>query len=572
MAKKRIIGIFIIPFVIFYGVYWGKIYPGVVVAGIPLGGKSPQEATDILGSRVQKPEKLTLEIETETKQSFEIPTDSFGLSYDLTKTSQRAYGLGRTGNPLFDANQILQALLHKKNYGLILKLDASQLQANLATIAGQVSVAPVYPAVKLEDDQIVIEKGKVGQELSSADLRLAISAHLANASAQPSVVQVKTIDPALTSEQETKLLQRAEKLKGKKIVLQFEFQVFSFQANTLFAFLDPYNSFKQDELEKVSAEIAQKIERTSQNPTFVFESGRVQQFAPAKEGIKLQRQTLAENLKTGLNSLLESEEKEVVLQVPVAKTAPEVNTENVNSLGIKELVGRGVSRFKGSIASRAYNINLAATRLNGTLIAPGETFSFNSALGDVSKLTGYKEAYIIQDGKTVLGDGGGVCQVSTTLFRAALNAGLPIVERRAHSYRVGYYEQDTKAGLDATVYSPTTDFKFQNNTSAHLLIQAFPDVKSSTLVFELYGSKDARQVTLTTPIVTDPVPPPEPLYIDDPNLPAGTVKQIDWAAWGAKSRFSYKVEKDGQIIFEKIFYSNYRPWQAKYLRGIGPTQ
>lgn len=572
MAKKRIIGILAIPFIIFYGVYWGKIYPGVSVAGIALGGKSPQEATQILSEQIQKPEKLVIAVEAETKQSFEIPTDNFALNYDFTKTSQRAYGLGRSGNLVFDVSQVVQAFLHKKNYGLILNLDADKLNANLATIAGQVAVEPIYPTVKLENGQILIEKGQMGRELSLKDLRLAISPTLANAQAEPAVLQAKTIDPSLTAEQEANFLHRAEALKDKKITLQFEFQTFTFQGNSLLALLDPYDSFQEEGLEKVSTDIAGKIERPPQNPTFVFEGGRVKEFAPAKEGIQLQSETLTEELKKALDTLLTGTEKEIALTVPVAKSAPEVTTENVNDLGIKELVGRGTSRFRGSIASRAYNINLAATRLNGILITPGETFSFNAALGDVSKLTGYQEAYIIQDGKTVLGDGGGVCQVSTTLFRAALNAGLPIIERRAHSYRVGYYEQDAKAGLDATVYSPTTDFKFKNDTPAHLLIQAYPDTKNSTLIFELYGTKDGRQATLTTPIVTDPVPPPEPLYIDDPNLPAGVIKQIDWSAWGAKSRFSYTVKKDGQTIYEKIFYSNYRPWQAKYLRGVGPAQ
>ncbi len=169
-----------------------------------------------------------------------------------------------------------------------------------------------------------------------------------------------------------------------------------------------------------------------------------------------------------------------------------------------------------------------------------------------------------------MGDGGGVCQVSTTFFRAILNAGLPIIERRAHSYRVSYYEQGSSPGLDANVYDPTTDLKFKNDTPGYLLIQTLIDSASSTLIFEIYGTSDGRVTTISKPVVTDITPPSEDLYIDDPTLPQGEIKQIDWKAWGAKVWFNYIVERGEETIYQKTFYSNYRPWQAVYLRGTGP--
>src|SRR5205085_743367 len=129
----------------------------------------------------------------------------------------------------------------------------------------------------------------------------------------------------------------------------------------------------------------------------------------------------------------------------------------------------------------------------GVLIAPGQVFSFSKAIGEVSSFTGYKQAYVIENGKTVLGDGGGVCQVSTTLFRAALNAGLPIVERHPHAYRVQYYEEDSGPGIDAAVYVPSVDLKFKNDTGHHILIQAYADVENLRLTFDLYGANDGRE-------------------------------------------------------------------------------
>ena len=113
--------------------------------------------------------------------------------------------------------------------------------------------------------------------------------------------------------------------------------------------------------------------------------------------------------------------------------------------------------------------------------------------------------------------------------------------------------------------------KFKNDTPGHILIQTIFDAKTSSLVFEIYGTSDGRNATITKPIVTSVLPPPEDLYVDDPNLPAGSVKQIDYKAWGAKVTFIYKVERNGENLIEKTFISNYHPWQAVFLRGTGPT-
>jgi vancomycin resistance protein YoaR len=188
-------------------------------------------------------------------------------------------------------------------------------------------------------------------------------------------------------------------------------------------------------------------------------------------------------------------------------------------------------------------------------------------VGDISLATGYQQAYVIRDGRTVLGDGGGVCQVSTTLFRAILAAGLPIVERHAHSYRVGYYEQDSKPGLDATVFAPSADLKFTNDTSAYILIQSQVDKSKMTLEFDLYGTSDERKAELGKVRVWDVSDPPPDLYEDDPTLPAGTVKQVDYKAWGAKAAFDWKVTRGEEVLQERTFYSNYQPWQAVFLRG-----
>ena len=177
---------------------------------------------------------------------------------------------------------------------------------------------------------------------------------------------------------------------------------------------------------------------------------------------------------------------------------------------------------------------------------------------------------MISSGRTVLDDGGGICQVSTTVFRAALNAGLPIVSRTAHAYRVGYYEQrGFKAGLDATVWAPAVDLAFKNDTDRHILVQAVVDRAGGKLQVDIYGTGDGRRVELSEPVISNIKPAPEPRYQADPTLPKGTIKQVDFAAAGATSVFTRKVYKGDQLIIDDTFKSNFRPWQAVYLVGTG---
>jgi len=122
-------------------------------------------------------------------------------------------------------------------------------------------------------------------------------------------------------------------------------------------------------------------------------------------------------------------------------------------------------------------------------------------------------------------------------------------------------------GLMPTVFSPSVDFKFKNDTGTHILIQTVLNEATRSLTFEFWGKKDGRIVELSDATVYDHRPAPEPLYQDDPSLPKGTTKQVDWAAPGAKSVFSYKVTRNGEILQDEKFYSNYRPWQAVYLVG-----
>lgn len=317
----------------------------------------------------------------------------------------------------------------------------------------------------------------------------------------------------------------------------------------------------ENKLDDNVAKIASEINKDPIEAKFTFDGKKVTEFQTSSNGLRVNILDIENKIQSG----------DFSFELPVDVVYPAVSTDQINNLGIKELIGTGNSTYFHSIPGRVFNVDLAARRINGTLVKPGDTFSFNQTLGDVSKFTGYQQAYIISGGHTVLGDGGGVCQVSTTLFRAALNAGLPIVERTAHAYRVGYYEQNSPPGLDATVYAPEPDFKFKNDTPGYILIEAKNDPNNYSLVFDIYGTSDGRVSTISTPVVSNYSSPLPTVYQDDPTLPAGTLKQTDFAASGAKVVFNYSVSRNGEQIYQDTFISNYQPWAAAYLRGTGPA-
>ena len=564
----------IIVFGAYNFLFIGRILPNVSVAGVNISALNPEDAVNEIKSGINFPEKLIIKTGAE---KYEISFDNIDVSYDVQSSVYTAYNLFRTGNPAYDTQTRISSLWTKREVGLLFTVDEEKFNETISILAGQIAKDPIYPYIwKNEIGELVVTKGENGNKINITKMKADVKNAIANLEANPITIETESINTVLTKAEEDLFLARAKSLVGKTLELTFEFETFAYADTDLYSLLEPKEGYNEGKISDITAHIASLLRRDPQNPNFVFkaETGRVEEFAPAKPGVVVDEEKLATIIKDNLQQLEDQiDTPKKIGEIPVNLTEPEITTDTVNELGIKELIGRGTSTFRGSISSRVYNVNLAATRLNGILIPPDEVFSFNTGLGDVSKLTGYKEAYVIKDGRTALGDGGGVCQVSTTLFRAALDAGLPIIERRAHSYRVGYYEQDTKGlpGLDATVYSPTTDFKFKNDTGHHILIQAFPDTTNLSLIFELYGTSDGRVATHTKPVISGTSPPPEDMYVDDPTLPAGTIKQIDWKAWGAKSSFDYMVTRNGETIYEKTFLSNYRPWQSVYLRGTGPV-
>jgi vancomycin resistance protein YoaR len=218
-----------------------------------------------------------------------------------------------------------------------------------------------------------------------------------------------------------------------------------------------------------------------------------------------------------------------------------------------------------SSASRMHNIEVGAEKFVGVVIPPEGIFSFNEIVRDVSSANGFEDSLIIWGDRTAVGVGGGVCQVSTTVFRAAYEGGFPIVERYNHGYIVDWYGEP---GLDATIFTPTVDFKFRNDTGAFLLIDPIVDSLNGVITFNFYGTKPARTVTVSEPQITQVLQPEPPTYVVDESLAAGEQMQAEWQKEGMTVTVTRTIVENGVERMDTLV-SHYQPWRAVYLVGPG---
>ena len=255
-------------------------------------------------------------------------------------------------------------------------------------------------------------------------------------------------------------------------------------------------------------------------------------------------------------------------------TLPVVFSEKVPQRSVALLAERGVMRnlasarssFTGSPDFRVKNIVVGSSKLDYQWVAPGEDFDFNKSMGDINAANGFVPGYIISGGTLALEDGGGICQVSTTIFRALWEAGLPIVERNQHSYRVHYYDP---VGYEATVYAPSKNLRMKNDTDAYIFIQASWNTATQKLRFDVFGPDTGRKTQISAPVVTDVKPAAAPTFTPDKRVVLGQQRLLDQPMEGMTSVITRTVTfRDGTSQQDSI-KSVYKPWGAVY--GVHPS-
>ena len=238
--------------------------------------------------------------------------------------------------------------------------------------------------------------------------------------------------------------------------------------------------------------LSQEIDIPAINARFKMDNDKIVEFVPSQNGHILNIPKTISNILSALSQ--EHLDGQIKARAVMENVEPEFSLAKINNLGIESLLGHGESDFTGSTAARINNIKVGAKIFNDILVKPGEVFSFTGILGPVDATGGYKPELVIKNGQIIPEYGGGLCQVSTTMFRAATYAGFPIIERHAHSLPVHYYNPQ---GFDATIYPGSADLRFKNDTPSYILIQS--KISGLKLSFDIYGTSDNRKVTVDGP-------------------------------------------------------------------------
>jgi vancomycin resistance protein YoaR len=555
--------------------YAGKAFPGVQAAGVNLAGKTLEEIEEILSDRLTYPVTGLIVFQHQQNLTLVKPAD-LGVSVDIAAMATEAYTAGRKGNLVERLGQQLETWYSGKVILPIVVFDQREAARYLSGLAAEINRPKVEAHLSWQGMQVEASPGQIGRQLNiegtlatlvepisrmiDGEIELVIEEiHplILDASPQAALIEEILSEPLILNAGE----EASWTIEPQELANMLHFNLTQGENGAEYQVTLDTNQLIV-RLTRLSIE----LDKPSENARFVFndDTRELDLLRPEVIGRKLDIQKTIEAVEQNLHAGAHQVDLVFEYQEPDVKS--DVTAEE---LGITDAVSVVSTYFYDSGSARVHNISTAAAAFHGLLVAPGETLSMAKILGDISLDTGYAEALIIYGDSTIEGVGGGVCQVSTTLFRAAFFGGYPIVERHPHAYRVGYYERGPNSpgpGLDATVFVPVVDFKFTNDRSAWLLLETY--IYGDQLLWKFYSAPDGRQVDWTK-TESNKTKAPDPLYKENPDLKKGEIHQIEWQADGLDVTVERTVIRDDQILYEDRIITNYEPWRAVFEYGPG---
>lgn len=542
--------------------FWhtGRIYTGVSVAGVSIGGLTRSEAYQRLGERLYPYPLPPIVLEHEGEQ-WPLSAAQVQARADLLDAVNRAYLYGRSGSLLNDVVAQLRAAVLGATIIPRVEVDAEELRAAVAALAAGVD-RPAVAERRLGDVVIPAQAGRsVDVEATLQGLLQRLVDGAAGTVQAPLIVHsIAAPAPSVTPSAPLGNDVEMRPLLLRSQVDNFALALTPAELRTMLRSVDP-PELDEASLRRFLEPIAAQIERRPRDARLRFnpQTGAVTVLSPSFPGRALDVDATV----AAIRSALAGGADEASLVVKTIEPAVDMN--RIAEMGIRELVASGRTYFAGSSASRIRNIEVAAKQFEGVVIPPNGIFSFNQIVRDVSSANGFEDSLIIWGDRTAVGVGGGVCQVSTTVFRAAYQGGFPIVERYNHGYVVDWYGEP---GLDATIFTPTVDFRFRNDTGAYLLIEPVVDSVNGVITFNFYGTKPNRTVTISKPEITDVIKPGPPVYTVDESLAPGQMKQVEWQKDGMTVTVTRTIVENGTTRTDTL-RSKYQPWRAVYLVGPG---
>jgi len=576
---------------IFEEKYSNKIYPGVYIGDINLGGMTHSMAQKTLNKKINFLNQKGVVFAYQQKQVKIFPTLSSVksdlayeiINFDIDKSINTAMRLGRESSPIDDLGKKLKLLIYKKHSPIYFSLNREEIFKILKNNFSKFEIEPANAKLKYTNNSYTIEREKIGNVLDYNRSINELENNLKFFDTSEIILRSKIQRPKIYKNKTLGLEKEAERiLENSPLLISFnpakhnnksaKNKSWSIDKKTLSSWLEIKSEFSNSDgkeqlfiglneaiVKKYFDEfISPKIKIDSQDAKFEVKDGRVVEFQESKDGIEVNFEASFNLLE---NKFVKEGENNIILATTEIKSR--LQTQDVNDLGINEILGTGHSVFSGSPANRRHNIAIGAAALNGLLIKPGEEFSLIKALGEIDKESGYLPELVIKGNETIPEYGGGLCQIGTTLFRTVLQSGLPITMRRNHSYRVSYYEP---AGTDATIYDPWPDFRFRNDTKNNILIQT--RIEGDDIYFDFWGTKDKRIIDVGEPTIYNITKPPPTKFIETLSLPVGEKKCTERAHNGADAYFDYTVTYDENNVVEKRFNSHYIPWREVCLIGV----
>lgn len=447
----------------------------------------------------------------------------------------------------------------------------------------------------LFDGTVKIDPEQIGYGVDTEAIALQLQDYWANNFQVPSDADLplRTAEPDIRDAQLEALLPAAQTQAERTFTLTDEFSDswdFSMAEHITLLIPGTDTIFKIDEQAFITAIELELVPEVEQDPLPVIitenEEGGFDFHGSARFGREIDKTTLLTELEIAVNLTLASSAEPSgsdILSLPILQVDPQVTVpQSLKDKGVTELLGFGYSTFNSSPSNRISNVNHGFELFNGTIVEKDTEFSFTTLMGHIDAANGWLPELVIKGDETIPEYGGGICQVSSTMFRAALYTGLPITARTNHSYAVSYYATPYGYGLDATVYEPNPDLKFMNDTPGAILVQGYTEGDDAYFVF--YGTNDHRTVTMEGPTYydyrstaevkteyTDALPP----GVRELEEYAHTGFKVDWYRTvlypeGSPSTFASTASG----VRENI-HSDYQTRPAKYLEGkpeAAPTE
>jgi len=554
-----------------------KIYYRVYAADKLLSGKNFEATKEVIDQQTQNYLNKKLIFIYKDKY-LEIPIARLIKYFDCEKMARASHQKGRESRFLVNQKTRLVLLIRGEHIPLEFILNENSVKEIIEKLKSELNVPFREAFVQIKEGKVLISPALTGEVLDEDLLWAEIKEKLVHWADGSIDVPMKKIYSTVSEEELARVKKETEDILSAPLILQygsFTYLLDKFEFSGWLSFkLKPWDWQKLTKEEQLKLN-NYLIEISGFDPSWgpnakiriSLDKGKIRDYLKnfaqkyidikpvnallgIKEGqvVVVQREIngrkldIEETISQIEDALLKNQLHKIVLKVD--EELAEVRADNYQTLGIKALIGSGYSDFAGSPPNRVHNITLGASKVNGALIKPGESFSLNRAIGPVDASSGFLPELVIKENKTVPEYGGGLCQIGTTCFRAALNSGLPILERRNHAYIVSYY---APVGTDATIYPPHPDVIFLNDTEGYILIQT--RIEGTRLIFDFYGTPTGKSVKFNG--------------IDNLENAVERVENVSPYIYNQKADGSAEAEfyrfifKDNQLIKTERFHSAY---------------